>query len=141
MKTTLVVGLAILAQAAANTLLSKGMKVIAAAQSFRDGFSPLMLVYALQSPFIWAGIFLLIVYFAGFLSALSWADLSRVLPVTAIGYILDVLTGHYLLGEPVSLVRWTGSVIIVLGVALVSVSEGRHSGPRDEDRTKQGTAC
>ncbi|MEN6335524.1 MAG: EamA family transporter [Phycisphaerales bacterium] len=141
MKTTLVVGLAITAQAAANTLLAKGMKVIASTPSFSEGFSPLMLVHAMQSPFIWAGIFLLVVYFAGFLSALSWADLSRVLPVTAIGYILDVLTGHYLLGEPVSLVRWTGSVIIVLGVALVSVSEARDSEPEDEDRAKQGTAC
>jgi hypothetical protein len=90
----LLVGLAVVAQTAANTLLSKGMKVIAATPSFSSGFSPLMLAYALQSPFIWAGILLLIVYFACFLSALTRADLSLVLPATALGYILDVLTGQ-----------------------------------------------
>jgi hypothetical protein len=69
MKTALVVGLAVMAQAAANTLLSKGMKVIAATPSFGSGFSPLLLAEALQNPFIWGGIFLLIVYFACFLAA------------------------------------------------------------------------
>lgn len=141
MKTVLVVGLAILAQAAANTLLSKGMKVIAALPSFSDGFSLLMLAHALQSPFIWGGIVLLIVYFACFLSAVSWADLSVVLPVTALGYILDVLTGHYLLGEPVAPARWSGAILIVCGVMLVSLSGARNAGRKDEDRLKQGTAC
>ncbi len=141
MKTALVVGLAVTAQAAANTLLSKGMKVIASTPSFSSGFSPLMLADALQSPFIWGGISLLIVYFACFLSAVSWADLSLVLPATALGYILDVLTGHYFLGEPVSPTRWAGSVLIGFGVLLVSLSGARNAGRRDEDSGKQGTAC
>ncbi len=141
MKTVLVVGLAVLAQTAANTLLSKGMKVIAATPSFSGGFSPHMLAHALQSPFIWGGILLLIVYFACFLSALSWADLSLVLPVTALGYILDVFTGHYFLGEPVAPARWSGAVIIVFGVALVSISGARKAGRRDENRGEQGAAC
>ncbi len=141
MKTALVVGLAVLAQTAANTLLSKGMKVIAATPSFSGGFSPLLLADALQSPFIWGGILLLIVYFACFLSAVSWADLSLVLPVTALGYILDVVTGHYFLGEPVSPARWSGAVLIVFGVFLVSISGARNAGRRDEDRVEQGTAC
>ncbi len=141
MKTVLVVGLAIMAQTAANTLLSKGMKVIASTPSFSSGLSPLMLAYALHSPFIWGAIFLLMVYFACFLSAVSWTDLSLVLPVTALGYILDVLTGHYLLGEPVSPARWSGAVIIVCGVLLVSRSAARNAGLRDEDRVRRGTAC
>ncbi len=141
MKTALVVGLAVLAQAAANTLLSKGMKVIAATPPFSSGFSPLMLAHALQSPFIWGGIFLLVVYFACFLAAVSWADLSMVLPVTALGYILDVLTGHYLLGEPVSSARWSGAVLIVCGVLLVSLSGARNAGRRNEGGVRQGTAC
>ena len=74
MKTALVVGLAVIAQAAANTLLSKGMKVIASMPSFSSGFSPLMLAYALKSPFIWGGIFLLIVFFACFLALQSFVD-------------------------------------------------------------------
>ena len=125
MKTALVITLAVIAQAAANTLLSKGMKVIASMPSFSDGFSIMMLAYALRSPFIWGGIVLLIVFFACFLSAVSWADLSLVLPATAIGYILNVFSGNYFLDEPVSPAHWFGSVLIVLGVFLVSLSGAR----------------
>ncbi|MGA2026271.1 MAG: EamA family transporter [Syntrophobacteraceae bacterium] len=125
MKTTFVITLAVIAQAVANTLLSKGMKVIATMPSFSDGFSFIMLAYALKSPFIWGGIFLLIVFFACFLSVVSWADLSLVLPVTALGYILNVFSGSYFLDEPVSPAHWFGSVLIVLGVFLVSLSGAR----------------
>jgi drug/metabolite transporter (DMT)-like permease len=122
MKTTFVITLAVITQAVANTLLSKGMKVIASMPSFSDGFSLIMLAYALKSPFIWGGIVLLIVFFACFLSAVSWADLSLVLPITALGYILNVFSGSYFLDERVSPAHWFGSVLIVLGVFLVSLS-------------------
>ena len=147
MKTALVVGLAVVAQAVANTLLSKGMKVIASMPSFSDGFSLVMLAYALKSPFIWAGIFLLIVFFACFLSAVSWADLSLVLPATALGYILNVFTGNYFLDEPVSPAHWLGSVFIVLGVFLVSLSGARKDKserwlpPNSSEPGPGGIAC
>jgi drug/metabolite transporter (DMT)-like permease len=122
MKTAIVVALAVLAQAVGNTFLSKGMKMIASMPAFTDGFSPMMIVCALQNPLIWAGILLLLVFFACFLSALSWADLSFVLPATASGYILNVFFASQFLGEPVSQARWLGSVLIVGGIALVTWS-------------------
>jgi uncharacterized membrane protein len=122
MKTAFVITLAVIAQAVGNTLLSKGMKIIASMPSFSDGFSLLMLACALKSPLIWGGIVLLIVFFASFLSALSWADLSYVLPATAPGYILNVFFGGWFLDEPVSQARWIGSALIVCGVMLVSLS-------------------
>jgi len=146
MKTTFVISLAVITQAVANTLLSKGMKVIASMPSFSDGFSLMMLAYALKSPFIWAGIVLLIVFFACFLSAVSWADLSLVLPATAIGYILNVFSGNYFLDEPVSPAHWFGSVLIVLGVFLVSLSGARKdktegSLPKSGEPGPGGVAC
>ena len=146
MKTALVITLAVIAQAAANTLLSKGMKVIASMPSFSDGFSLMMLAYALKSPFIWGGIVLLIVFFACFLSAVSWADLSLVLPATAIGYILNVFSGNYFLDEPVSPAHWFGSVLIVLGVFLVSLSgagKDKTEGalPKSGEHGPGGVAC
>ena len=146
MKTTFVISLAVITQAVANTLLSKGMKVIASMPSFSDGFSLMMLAYALKSPFIWAGIVLLIVFFACFLSAVSWADLSLVLPATALGYILNVFTGNYFLDEPVSQAHWFGSVLIVLGVFLVSLSGAKKDKagdplPKSGEPGPEGVAC
>ncbi len=146
MKTAFVITLAVIAQAVANTLLSKGMKVIASMPSFSDGFSLMMLAYALRSPFIWGGIILLIVFFACFLCAVSWADLSLVLPVTALGYILNVFSGSYFLDEPVSPAHWFGSVLIVLGVFLVSLSgaaKDKTGGPlpKSGEPGPGGVAC
>ncbi len=129
MKTSIVIAIAVLAQAVGNTVLSKGMKEIASQPSFADGFSVMMLVQAMQNPLIWAGIVLLIVFFAAFLSALSWADLSFVLPATASGYILNVFLANRYLGEPVSASRWMGSVLIFCGIALVAWST-RSRGPK-----------
>jgi drug/metabolite transporter (DMT)-like permease len=125
MKTAIVIAVAVIAQAVGNTLLSKGMKAIAALPAFADGFSPMMIVSAMQNPLIWGGIILMLVFFACFLSALSWADLSFVLPATASGYILNVFFAGQFLGEPISQARWLGSVLIVGGVALVSWSSGK----------------
>jgi len=143
MKTAIVISLAVVAQAVANTLLSKGMKIIDSNPSFSDGFSLMMLVHAMQSPYIWGGIILLIVFFACFLSALSWADLSFVLPATAPVYILNVLLANVFLGEPVSLERWLGSLFIVGGIVLVSLSGGRSTGVRKEVCGAEGreTGC
>lgn len=125
MKTAVAIVLAVIAQAIGNTLLSKGMKEIASMPAFADGFSPMMLVCALQNPLIWTGIVLLIVFFACFLSTLSWSDLSFVLPATATGYVLNVFLASKYLDEPVSQYRWMGSILIVAGVALVSWSSGK----------------
>ncbi len=146
MKTTFVISLAVITQAIANTLLSKGMKVIASMPSFSDGFSLIMLAYALKSPLIWGGIVLLIVFFACFLSAVSWADLSLVLPITALGYILNVFSGSYFLDERVSPAHWLGSVLIVFGVFLVSFSGARKdktvgSLPQKGEPGPGGVAC
>jgi uncharacterized membrane protein len=48
-----------------------------------------------------------------------------VLPVTSIGYVLNAVMGAVFLGEVVSLLRWTGTALIVAGAALVGLEEGR----------------
>jgi drug/metabolite transporter (DMT)-like permease len=122
MKTILVVALSVLAQAAGNTLLSKGMKAIASRPEFDQGFSAALLVQALGDPVIWLGMALMVAFLVGFMSALSWADLSFVMPATGSSYVLNVVFAHYFLGEPVSMARWAGSFIILAGVALITKS-------------------
>lgn len=126
MKTAVVVLLAILAQAVGNTCLSKGMKAVASMNTTGDSFSLGMLVEAMGTPSIWIGTVLLVVFFALFATALSWADLSLVLPATALGYILNVVLAHQYLNETVSFNRWAGTVLIFLGVLLVSSSSGKR---------------
>ncbi len=68
------------------------------------------------------GMALLIAFFILFLTLLSKLDLSYVLPVTSLGYVITALLGALLLGETVSALRWTGIAAIAIGVYLVTRS-------------------
>ena len=64
-------------------------------------------------------ILFMIACFVVWLTVLSWADLTLVLPIAALSYVLNAVLAKPLLGETVSLRRWVGTVIIVIGVVTV----------------------
>ena len=81
---------------------------------------PLSLIGAVFTPWIALGILLLIGYFASYLTALSWADLTYVMPATALGNVFVALLAHFWLHESISWMRWAGVVLITLGVSFVA---------------------
>lgn len=131
MKTAAVLITAIVAEAAGDVCLTKGMKAIASLETTGEGSSASLSqvahvgLQAMQSPMVWVGTLLLIVFFVLLAAALSWADLSFVLPATAFSYVLNVAAAYYFLNESVSMRRWAGAVIIMLGVLCVSRSRHR----------------
>ncbi|HVP42642.1 MAG TPA: hypothetical protein VMS96_04385 [Terriglobales bacterium] len=72
------------------------------------------------TPWVALGILLLIGFFSGYMTALSWADLTYVLPATSFGYVLLALMARFLLHEQISLTRWAGIILVSLGVAVVT---------------------
>jgi drug/metabolite transporter (DMT)-like permease len=86
-----------------------------------NAFGNLFLDFGVHGSFAWlvAGVLLLILWMLSRMTLLSWADLSFVLPVTAVGYVLSALFGFLFLGETVSAQRWLGTLLIFAGVALV----------------------
>jgi drug/metabolite transporter (DMT)-like permease len=81
--------------------------------------SPVAYIEALFDPWVALGVALLIVWLLSHMTLLSWADLSYVLPVTSVGYVLNALMGHTFLNEQVTWTRWAGIALIMAGVALV----------------------
>lgn len=81
---------------------------------------PVEYITVLFRPWVALGVLLLIVWMLSRMALLSWADLSYVLPVTSIGYVLVAIVGRVLLDEQISPKRWAGIVLIMAGVALVS---------------------
>jgi drug/metabolite transporter (DMT)-like permease len=135
MKTYAILTLAILAQATGNVFLSKGMKQIASASPV--GNSDLLALFprAIESPTLWCGTALLIISFLLFATALSWADLSFVLPTISVEVILTVALADHFLNEPVSPVRWMGTLLISIGVILVAKS-GKQTGEAGCEKEK-----
>ena len=80
---------------------------------------PAVYIRAMLDPFVALGIAMLILSLLTRLALLSFADLSFVLPVTAIGYVLAALFGKLFLHEDVTTRQWLGTVLIFMGTALV----------------------
>lgn len=137
MKTAIVLIIAILAQTAGDVYLTKGMKAIVVEGAGLSQFLQIALQVG-QNPSVLIGTALLIVFFALYSAALSWADLSFVLPATAFGYVLNVAAGYYFLNETVSPIRWAGAAIITLGVVFVSRSDERTA-PLSEGQMNRAT--
>ncbi|MGE0128907.1 MAG: EamA family transporter [Blastocatellales bacterium] len=133
MKTLIVLFIAICAQTLGDVCLTKGMKTIGEVNTLDPAELFNIGVQIFTNPLVWTGIAILALFFGLYLVALSWADLSFVLPVTAFGYALNALMSWRLLGEHVSLVRWVGTMIICVGVAVVSRTEQRTTKPAAGD--------
>src|SRR5271163_994833 len=81
--------------------------------------NPVVYLRAMLDPFVALGIGMLILSLLTRMALLSLADLSFVLPVTAIGYVLAALFGKVFLHEDVTTRQWLGTVLIFMGTALV----------------------
>ncbi|HEY1896019.1 MAG TPA: EamA family transporter [Terracidiphilus sp.] len=112
----LILGLVSISAPLGDTCLSRGMTHLPAI----DLAHPVSLITAVFTPWIAAGIALLIGFFASYLTALSWADLTFVLPATALGNVIVALLSKFWLHEPISLERWAGIVLITIGVGFVA---------------------
>jgi drug/metabolite transporter (DMT)-like permease len=75
---------------------------------------------AIFNPWIAGGIILLVGFFASYLTALSWADLTYVLPASSLGYVVIALLSRFWLHEQLSLYRWLGILFITAGVGFVT---------------------
>lgn len=129
--------------ATGDAMLSQGMKQTG---SIALHHLP-TLIAALFNPFVAIGIVLLVGFFASYMNALSWADLTYVLPASSLGYVLLALIAKFGLHEQVSLSRWLGIALISVGVGFVAatpaatqreaVSPAAGAGPERANGTAQ----
>jgi drug/metabolite transporter (DMT)-like permease len=99
-----------------DTLLSRGMRDVGEIHVHDLG----RVISSIANPWVAVGILCLLVFFGSYLASLSWADLTFVLPATAIGYVVLALLSKYFLHEQISLARWGGIVLITAGVGFVA---------------------
>lgn len=111
-----------------NYFLDVGMRSVGQIVSL----SPLDYIKVFANAWILLGITLLASWLICQLSLLSWADLTYVLPVTSVSYILLTILGVVSLREHVSAAHWSGVGLIVLGVMVVGRTRPRTA-PGDHD--------
>jgi drug/metabolite transporter (DMT)-like permease len=121
-KTMIVMFLAVSAGTVGDILLAKGMKEMGdiSAMNLRGILDAA--IRALTNPKLIFGTSMLAVFFFLWLAVLSWEDLSVALPMQALNYVLVAFLSQYFLGEVVSPLRWAGTVLVCVGVMMITKS-------------------
>ena len=120
LKTLLLVVVAVLLGGAGHVMLAKGMKPVGDLTEAPPGRVGGMVTRALGSHWVLVGVALQAVFFFMYVTLLSRAEVSQLLPLTALDYIVVALLAQWALGEIVTPARWAGIGLIVVGVALVA---------------------
>src|SRR5271169_5282082 len=104
--------------------VSRAMKQTGEVKDFRPAAVVRVLLRALRIKWMWLGVGLMTMAFFSLLAVLSFEKVSFVVPVTALSYVAGALGGMFLLGERISLSRWTGIALVCVGVTLVFLGKG-----------------
>lgn len=117
-KTLFMVLLMVVCANLGDLMLKRGMLQIGAVQISLTGIWRALLS-TIHNGTIWLGILFLIGFTLCYMTAVSWADYSYVMPAGAFGYAVQTMLAVVILREAVNAQRWIGVVLIVTGVLLV----------------------
>ena len=123
-KTLLMVLVMVVCANAGDLLLKLGMTEIGAVGISASALSRAFWM-TVTSGKIWLGIIFLIGFMVSYMTVLSWADYSYVMPAGAFGYAILTLLAVVFLHESVSPKRWVGVALICVGVLLVGQTKPR----------------
>ena len=99
--------------------VSRAMKTVGEVKDFRPRAIAGVILRALRVGWMWAGVSMMALAFFSLLGALSFLNVSFVVPVTALSYVAGAVGAVSFLRERVSPRRWAGVFLVSLGVTLV----------------------
>lgn len=121
MRVWLLLCVVVLAGTAGEVAVTRAMKQIGEVRQFHPRALLRVLGRALRISWMWIGLGLLAMAFFSLLALLSWENVSFVVPLTALSYVVGALMAKIFLGEEVDQIRWMGVLLVVVGVVLVWV--------------------
>jgi drug/metabolite transporter (DMT)-like permease len=115
--------LIMVAGTAGELCMARAMRSVGEVKNFRPAALLQVAGQAVRVPWSWIGLGLMTLAFFALLQVLSIENVSFVVPVTALSYAFGTMGGSVFLREKVSIARWTGVLLVCLGVALVVVGK------------------
>jgi drug/metabolite transporter (DMT)-like permease len=122
-RTAICLSIVILAGTGGELLAAHAMKQSARLQTVSASAAGMLLQRAFRLNAMWAGLMLQALAFFTLLALLSWADLSFVVPATALNYVVGAAGSALFLREQVDRTRWAGVLLVCVGVAVICASE------------------
>ncbi len=121
MKTAMMLAIIILSGALGDVYIAQGMKQVGEIRTMHLCELILLGEKIVSNVAFLLGLLYMIVGFLAFLVVLSWADLSFISPATSLSFVLATLGAKWILKEHINRLRWFGTVLVGLGVALISL--------------------
>ena len=119
MMTAFMIALVVLSNSAGDVCITRGMKQVGEVSSVNPIEILRIAGRMLSNVWFLLGVFFLAVSYFSFLTVLTWADLSFVVPATAVVYVVNLFAAKFFLREEISPMRWAGTILVGFGVALV----------------------
>lgn len=104
--------------------LTRAMKQIGEVHEFHPAALFSVFTRAIRVGWMWLALSLMALGFFSLLAMLSFENVSFVVPVAALHYVVGVYGGSLFLGERVTRQRWLGVILVCLGVTLVWLGRG-----------------
>ena len=133
-------GLAVIAGVVGDLFLNRGMKELGDVSALNWRTLGPFIFKVMSYPKIWFGTAFLAAFFFLWLTVLSWEQLSIALPLQAATFILGPMLAQIYQGEEVSWLRWVGTILISLGVVLVTIKSEKEPTPTKMSASRQGTS-
>ena len=111
----------VLLNAGAQLLLKAGTNTLGVITLTRENWAGEFGRMAAE-PYFLGGAFCYAVSLVVWIIGLSRVPVSVAYPMLSLGYIVNAIAAHYLLGESVTVARWLGIGFIIIGVWLVARS-------------------
>ena len=122
-RTAVCLSIVILAGTGGELLSAHAMKQSARLQVTSGSAVAMLLHGGFRLSAMWLGLLLQALAFFTLLALLSWADVSFVVPATALNYVVGAAASVLYFREQVDRTRWAGVLLVCLGVAFICASE------------------
>lgn len=119
--TILIIGL--LFEAVGVVYLNKGLKQVGEVQKISVPEVLRVIKKGVTNPNILLGVLFEAIFFGTLLVLMSKGTVSFIWPLTSLGFVLTTIAAKFILHEEVSLLRWGGVLLIMMGAGLITFSE------------------
>jgi drug/metabolite transporter (DMT)-like permease len=103
--------------------LNKGLKHVGEVKKISVGEVLRVVKSGATNSQILLGVLFEAIFFGTLLYLMSQGTVSFIWPLTSLGFVLTTIAAKFYLHEEVSLLRWSGVLLIVLGAGLITYSE------------------
>jgi len=104
--------------------VTRAMKIIGEMHQFTPAAIVSFIWRAFRVGWMWLGFVMMGVAYFALLGMLSRANVSYVIPITSLSYVVGAIGGRWFLGEAVTRQRWIGVLLVCAGVILVYLGKG-----------------